>query len=154
MVTKICKRCNEEKSISEFHKRVRCKDGYAIYCKKCNNAINTKSYHTYWQKRRQYNDAYHYKRIEQLRLIMDSIKVKYGCCFCGYNEYAVALDFHHVDLDTKLHNVASLINRKVKTETLYNEMEKCLIVCSNCHRLIHSKILSCENKTPILLERP
>lgn len=148
MVNKVCKRCQKTKPIDQFHRRSRCKDGYAIYCKDCNNIINKKSYHTHWEGRRKLIDAYHYKRIEQLRLEVDAIKLRCGCAFCGYNQFAVALDFHHLDGDTKENSIANLINHKVNQDKLYCEICKCIVVCANCHRLIHSGILTCENKTP------
>jgi hypothetical protein len=146
MVNKVCKKCKLEKPIFDFHKRSRCKDGYAIYCKDCNRQINKKSYHTYWSQRRKAIDNYHYNRIEQLRLEIDTIKVNRGCFFCGYNKYALGLDFHHLNEDTKLNSIAALINRKVNKDKLYNEIDKCIVVCAICHRLVHSGILTYESK--------
>ena len=60
------------------------------------------------------------------------------CQICGYDKCISALDFHHVDKTSKKENPAYVIMRwswkKAKTE-----LEKCILVCSNCHREIHFK---------------
>ena len=43
-------------------------------------------------------------------LIADEVntyKIKKGCAHCGYNEKAVALDFHHENREDKIINVSS-----------------------------------------------
>lgn len=44
LVTKICKKCGQVKSIEEFGKDARSRDGYSIYCKDCRCDISSKSY--------------------------------------------------------------------------------------------------------------
>ena len=49
-----------------------------------------------------------------------------------------ALDFHHIDPNTKFKAVAHLsYNLKLMIE----EAKKCVMVCSNCHREIHAGII-------------
>jgi hypothetical protein len=148
---KTCRRCGIEKPLSEFHKRKPSKDGYAIYCKLCNNTLNRKSYRNHWQTRRNNNDSYHYKRIAVLRASIDRLKLSLGCVFCGYNKHAVVLDFHHLHVDTKVDTIAALINKKAMESRLVAEINKCVVVCSNCHRLIHNNIISAENVSPCLV---
>lgn len=64
------------------------------------------------------------------------IKYKGGKCEkCGYNkEIPCAYDFHHKGNENKDFNITA----KTKSfETLKNEVDKCLLLCANCHREIH-----------------
>lgn len=69
----------------------------------------------------------------QHRLWVDEIKVKAGCVECGYNLHPAALDFDHLDPDTKLFTIATGMSRS--WQSLMDEMAKCEIVCANCHRI-------------------
>jgi len=55
------------------------------------------------------------------------------CTFCGYNRYLGALDFHH--LEGKDFGLTRSWAKVAK------ELEKCVLVCSNCHREIHAGLL-------------
>jgi hypothetical protein len=56
------------------------------------------------------------------------------CQICGYDRCLRALDFHHVDPTTKRFNVAGSHLRSC--DVLRAELEKCVLVCSNCHNEI------------------
>jgi len=58
-------------------------------------------------------------------------------CKCGENNYA-CLDFHH-NSGNKEKNISRMVNGSSSLQTIQNEMEKCIVVCSNCHRKIHNK---------------
>lgn len=59
------------------------------------------------------------------------------CVNCGYNRDIKALDFHHVDESTKLFGLSDRgMTRSWKI--IKEEIEKCILVCANCHREIHS----------------
>jgi len=64
---------------------------------------------------------------------INEIKLRLGCENCGYKEHAVALDFDHIDPTTKTSNVARF--RHSSMERLKNEVAKCRVLCSNCHRV-------------------
>lgn len=63
------------------------------------------------------------------------------CQCCGYNKYVGALEFHHVDKDDK----EIVISRAecIALSIIMEELKKCVLVCSNCHREIHRGITSC-----------
>lgn len=67
-------------------------------------------------------------------------KIKRGCDICGYNKSALALEWHHPDKN-KEYNPSSLIGKgNWEGYNLYlKEIEKCQLLCSNCHREIHDK---------------
>lgn len=69
------------------------------------------------------------------------IKVFGGrCCLCGFDAYQEALEFHHVNPEEKEFG----ITRDTSTTSLekqLQELKKCILVCSNCHRGIHDGYL-------------
>jgi hypothetical protein len=72
------------------------------------------------------------RRYEKLDAI-DAIKLAHGCADCGYNEHACALDFDHRPGTEKVAGVANLLGGS--WDVLWNEIDKCDVVCSNCHRV-------------------
>lgn len=65
------------------------------------------------------------------------INLKGGKCIkCGYNRCIFALDFHHRDPLNKQFNLSS-INLSKNLEVLKKEVDKCDVLCSNCHRELH-----------------
>lgn len=59
------------------------------------------------------------------------------CQICGYNKCSEALEFHHVNKDEKEESPSYIIMRW-SFERAKKELEKCILVCSNCHREIHA----------------
>ena len=59
-----------------------------------------------------------------------------GCCRCGYNKCIDALDFHHINPEEKEFSISNKGNKSI--EDLMKEAEKCIILCSNCHREEHA----------------
>lgn len=64
------------------------------------------------------------------------------CAVCGieYNEENGAIfDFHHVNPKEKDFNISTLFrNYSAIPDKIWEELDKCILVCSNCHRQIHS----------------
>lgn len=61
------------------------------------------------------------------------------CCKCGYNKCIRALQFHHLDPNEKDFGIGGL---SVSLERLKKEVDKCILVCSNCHAEIHDGIIN------------
>lgn len=57
-----------------------------------------------------------------------------GCTLCGYGKCLEALEFHHINTNKEI----ELSNIKRSIPKAKKEVAKCIIVCSNCHREIHS----------------
>ncbi len=66
-----------------------------------------------------------------------------SCQICGYNRTLSALDFHHIDPTQKdftiAHKRGNAFDEKMRTE-----LDKCILICSNCHREEHSRLASGE----------
>lgn len=67
------------------------------------------------------------------------IEYKGGCCeMCGYNKCVSALDFHHKDPKEKDFAISG---KSYSFERLKKEVDKCILVCRNCHAEIHESII-------------
>ena len=67
------------------------------------------------------------------------VKYKGGKCeICGYDKCVEALEFHHKNPEEKDFSISSYAVLSFKK--LKEEADKCILVCANCHREIHSLI--------------
>ena len=67
------------------------------------------------------------------------VKYKGGKCeLCGYNRSARALCFHHKNPEEK----DFTFSNKVRSwEKVQRELDKCILVCANCHAEIHDGLI-------------
>lgn len=113
----ICTKCKKDKKESDFS-WWKPRGRLCYQCKECKAKIAT-------QKSKRNKER--------------AIKIKGGrCCLCGYNNCSKALDFHHCG--NKEYEMAALLKKswKINEKKILKELEKCMLVCSNCHREIHS----------------
>ncbi|MBI2096766.1 MAG: HNH endonuclease [Candidatus Sungbacteria bacterium] len=80
------------------------------------------------------------KRRKKLKEM--AIEYKGGKCqICGYKKYSGAFDLHHIDAKEKEFGIAAKGYtrswKKVKAE-----LDKCILVCANCHREVEAGITS------------
>ena len=76
---------------------------------------------------------------------VEFINLKGGSCnLCGYNKNITALEFHHRDSSTKDFSIDIRKLANTKKETLLLELEKCDLICANCHREIHAGLVDLE----------
>lgn len=61
------------------------------------------------------------------------------CVVCGYDKYHGALEFHHLDPTQKDFTIARKKTNKFD-EKITSELDKCALLCANCHAEEHSKI--------------
>ena len=61
------------------------------------------------------------------------------CIKCGYEKYPEVLEFHHRDPSQKDFNVSSKGHSR-SWERVRKEIEKCDLLCANCHRELHAEI--------------
>lgn len=67
--------------------------------------------------------------------ILNRIKLERGCADCGYRAHPVALEFDHLPGTIKGHNIARMASGAHSLEAIFQEIKKCEVVCSNCHRI-------------------
>lgn len=136
MTEKFCPSCKQTKPVEQFNHSKRTKDGYDYRCKECQKASNKKWCEANWSnKMKQQNE-----RVRDIAEKIANIKTSQGCLICG-EETACCLDFHHLDPKSKEINPACMISNGWGWSRIENELNKCVIVCANCHRKIHAGLI-------------
>ena len=62
------------------------------------------------------------------------------CIECGESE-PVVIDFHHLDASEKEDGISRLIWNNSSLDKIKREIDKCVCLCSNCHRRVHAGTL-------------
>lgn len=94
-------------------------------------------------EKRTYRDRAEYmiKAVSKRRKKIKEMAINYKggkCCICGYDKCNSALDFHHTIGDKQFGlSLRGLTRSWERTRT---ELDKCILVCANCHREIHEGI--------------
>ena len=84
------------------------------------------------------------RRRERNRQWLEDLKSQLKCEKCEESRYWL-LDFHHLDPNEKEASIAYLLRSSTK-QKVQQEMEKCIVLCSNCHRdLHHQERTNCSN---------
>lgn len=65
---------------------------------------------------------------------VQGMKTRMGCARCGFNEHPQALHFDH--LGDKKANVSDLIRSDYGLYTILKEIDKCQVLCANCHAIV------------------
>jgi 5-methylcytosine-specific restriction endonuclease McrA len=95
--------------------------------------------------RREYNKQAVDKRRKKIKRL--AIDYKGGkCAICGYKQYRGALEFHHRDNKDKNFGLSTkgLTRSWKKTK---KELDKTILVCSNCHKELHAGIKQLPTET-------
>ena len=117
METKVCTKCGRELSIDQFNFRDKKKGTRRSECKECHSAY----------MKQKYQD----KKNE-----VQKLKSQCSCAKCG-DSRGYVLDFHHLDPTQKENNIARMISNRYELDRVYDEIKKCIVLCSNCHREFH-----------------
>ena len=84
------------------------------------------------------------KRRKAMR--MRAIEYKGGkCSRCGYDRCLGALEFHHADGRKDFGISQDRLTRS--WSRIEKEIEKCILICANCHREEHEKLRSLLEKS-------
>lgn len=122
MLTKQCKECKEILDRDNFYKLTGpqyksswdCRDSF---CKSCRNQ---------------------YQTVRRQLIKINALEYKGGKCLdCGIlvtSDNPAIFDFHHLDPSQK---EISIGKRLLSFNSIKSELDKCVLLCSNCHRLRH-----------------
>ena len=94
--------------------------------------------------KRRYKDRNEYliKAVYARRKKVRAMAVEYKggkCENCGYNRCLDALEFHHKDPTQKDFSISSKGHTRSWIR-VKEELDKCMILCANCHRELHAKL--------------
>ena len=76
------------------------------------------------------------ERKRGLRKKFAEYKATLACTHCGENHPAT-LDFHHVIRHPSNKKINELLKRGAIERAMKEIEEKCIVLCSNCHRVLH-----------------
>jgi len=130
---KICGNCKETKEDSNFSFKNKESEILNSYCKQCNKEYNKIHYQNnkkyYLDKSKEYS-----KKSRQY--IYDYLKNK-SCEECGEKRIAT-LQFDHININSKYFSISSAA-RNTGINKLKEEIDKCRILCANCHAVHTAK---------------
>lgn len=96
--------------------------------------------------------SYQYVKDSRKRRKEDIVYVMGGCCqICGYDRAITALELHHLNPEEKEFGIGTILNKN--WELMDNEIQKCILVCANCHREIHEELITEELKSSYNADR-
>ncbi len=131
METKKCPKCEIVKYFEEYGKNKLKNDGLQRTCKICCTTYQKKAYHN---NPTPYKERIKLQKISTLNYV-DEFRKKNPCAKCKESRWWI-LDFHHQNPDEKVRNIGDLRNSGCFTK-LKEEMEKCVVLCKNCHSDFH-----------------
>ena len=129
-----CTSCNSFKELDQFSFKDKATGRRATRCKVCQRQYNRNYYINNKEaevKRAVKNTK---ERRKRLRDLVNNIKINCNRC----NETHIAtLQFHHTDPVTKEICIAEAVHRGWSDRKLLQEINKCEILCANCHAKEH-----------------
>jgi hypothetical protein len=153
-----CGSCKQFLPINEFGKCKNGNFGLHILCFTCRKFERDDNAQRYTNQKRQYYEKNHNEVMRknalwrernreqtrgQMRIKYKKLKIKFVilagevCQRCGYSEFMGALAFHHIDPSQK--DIAPVFSiNSGDYEKTYAELDKCILLCFNCHQGIHS----------------
>lgn len=87
------------------------------------------------------------RRKGKMESIIREVFPLFSCEVCGYDKCKAALDFHHLDPAEKDFNLASISSTNRSKDKVIAELQKCVLLCSNCHREHHAGILELNGRS-------
>lgn len=129
---KKCTKCNVIQELTSFSFKNKSLGKLQTQCKSCVAERDKKSYSTESRKTSIRKAAKVYQ--QKCRDFVNNYKKEKGCSRCEEDRFYV-LEFHHQG--DKESNVADLVSDGVSIKKLLLEIEKCIVVCANCHKEIH-----------------
>lgn len=122
---KTCSKCHFPKEDDAFNKKG---DGLQSLCKLCNSEYLKAHYYK--------SPDYYLQKAQRRRKMLKEfvLSLKLSCSKCSENHPA-CLDFHH--LGNKESNVGEMVNLGRSKKRILQEIAKCIVLCSNCHRKLH-----------------
>lgn len=114
--SKTCTKCDRVLPLSEYRERSSNKGLFQSWCKVCSKKENT------------------LRQRARLRARKEEAVEKFGnkCSDCNKSYHQSIYEFHHIDPSTKILDPSKALNRGN-----WDELDKCVMLCANCHRLRH-----------------
>ena len=134
--SKKCNECNKTKHLEEFSWRCKSKRQRNTRCRDCVNNYNKQHYKNNIEKYK----AKTKQSYNRLSTLLYSFKFSNSCNVCG-EDTPVCLEFNHINREDKKYQISSMCKMGVSQEQFIKEVQKCEILCCNCHRIRTAKQL-------------
>lgn len=122
-----CAYCKTDKPISDYAKSQQNDKGR---CRSCQSKLS-KDHHK--RNKEKYREASLRYRAKYQKIITEKKEVP--CHDCGQNYPSYVMDFDHRNGEEKEFNVSHARAGGKTIEQLLEEINKCDVVCANCHRI-------------------
>lgn len=124
---KTCSKCKTSKPLIEFNFRYRASGIRHSYCKDCGKGLTRSHYRNHKRQYLKRNARSYLKRRELIR----GMKSR-PCADCGIQYPYYVMDFDHREGETKEYELSR--TERMTIRAIMREIEKCDVVCANCHR--------------------
>ena len=105
-----------------------------------------RTYHRSWhQRHKEKRLAKVYARKAAIHEYIQGIKNQLYCADCG-ERHPATLQFHHRNSEDKTFAIGKAVNRGFSLDRIKKEMQKCIVLCANCHAIRHYNMR--ENNQP------
>ena len=129
-----CSRCKQVKLLDAFGLSKGHFGGRDYYCRECKRIYN----------RKRARDRDRLKVAPRRR----EVRLRYSrllggkCIRCGYVEFPIVLEPHHINPAEKEINISIIVARvaarnKISDQRVIDELDKCALLCRNCHQAYH-----------------
>lgn len=133
---KQCNRCRIVKDPLQFRKDKNATDGLQSMCKDCRKAYDRQKYaDRYHGNVKERSKAHRYANMAYLKEYKNGRR----CLLCSEDENE-CLDFHHVDPNEKDFSIGDA--RSYSLDRIKQEVDKCVLLCANCHRKVHAGLIT------------
>jgi hypothetical protein len=132
---KVCCKCKIPKDLTEFSKNKNMEDGFQKYCKSCKKEIDYSNI----ELRKITWKAGNRNKVKKKNEKLFELRLKLGgkCNKCDEKRFHL-LDFHHLNPKLKNKDLSYLLSSfGLSNPIIEKEIEKCILLCSNCHRDFH-----------------
>ena len=129
---KICTKCFAQKENHNFRNDNRRPGKLYCWCRTC-ESLHKKDQAI--RNRESLRRGRQRRRVERKEWFIQ-FKKTLSCSKCGDNRWYV-LDFHHKDKDDKKDHICKLMAGSYAIAKIMEEIAKCDVLCSNCHRELH-----------------
>lgn len=128
---KFCNSCKQAKPISEYRPNKSKKDGLQGYCIACDKIKQKEYYNKNIKKLRAERRVLTLNRRRKNVEFLYKYLLEHPCIDCGEKD-PIVLDFDHKDGKQKFKNISEMMCYSLTK--IIEEINKCEVRCSNCHR--------------------
>jgi hypothetical protein len=88
-----------------------------------------------------------YEKKAAIYEYVQNIKSQLHCADCGERHPAV-LQFHHLHSENKTFTIGDAVKRGFSLDRIKREIEKCIVLCANCHAIRHYNMRKQKQSSP------